>query len=211
MSWPSSLLSSFLLLLPSSCSGPGDVLCRVKEFGISPSDIPFSQGGGSLSELSPTYEYDDFATSPCRSSTFPLCAHTQIPFCCQSIHLPACFSCMHTLVVKYTQHTFFFWSLFHRSHPSLWRTCPHVLFLISFPFYSISMKHSLILFSSLGMCSAIIFWCAEFVLTCESCCSPHILSWTITCVCTFYHIISLWGGIWFQIFVYGVMQHNQSV
>ncbi|XP_036835826.1 kinesin-like protein KIF2A isoform X2 [Oncorhynchus mykiss] len=32
---------------------------RVKEFGISPSDIPFSQGGGSrseLSELSPTYE-----------------------------------------------------------------------------------------------------------------------------------------------------------
>uniref|UniRef100_A0A4W5L0Y1 Kinesin-like protein n=1 Tax=Hucho hucho TaxID=62062 RepID=A0A4W5L0Y1_9TELE len=39
---------------------------RVKEFGISPSDIPFSQGGGSCSELSPTYEYDDFATSPCR-------------------------------------------------------------------------------------------------------------------------------------------------
>uniref|UniRef100_A0A8C7DP06 Kinesin-like protein n=1 Tax=Oncorhynchus kisutch TaxID=8019 RepID=A0A8C7DP06_ONCKI len=42
---------------------------RVKEFGISPSDIPFSQGGGSrseLSELSPTYEYDDFATSPSR-------------------------------------------------------------------------------------------------------------------------------------------------
>ncbi|XP_036435311.1 kinesin-like protein KIF2A isoform X2 [Colossoma macropomum] len=31
---------------------------RVKEFGISPSDIPFSQGGGSRSELSPTYEYD---------------------------------------------------------------------------------------------------------------------------------------------------------
>ncbi|KAM9464089.1 kinesin-like protein KIF2A isoform 2-T2 [Salvelinus alpinus] len=42
---------------------------RVKEFGISPSDIPFSQGGGSrseFSELSPTHEYDDFATSPCR-------------------------------------------------------------------------------------------------------------------------------------------------
>uniref|UniRef100_A0A4W5PYN0 Kinesin-like protein n=1 Tax=Hucho hucho TaxID=62062 RepID=A0A4W5PYN0_9TELE len=45
---------------------------RVKEFGISPSDIPFSQGGGSrselseLSELSPNYEYDDFATSPSR-------------------------------------------------------------------------------------------------------------------------------------------------
>ncbi|XP_023658582.2 kinesin-like protein KIF2A isoform X1 [Paramormyrops kingsleyae] len=39
---------------------------RVKEFGISPSDIPFSQGGGSRSEQSPTYEYDDFATSPTR-------------------------------------------------------------------------------------------------------------------------------------------------
>uniref|UniRef100_A0A6Q2Y4T3 Kinesin-like protein n=1 Tax=Esox lucius TaxID=8010 RepID=A0A6Q2Y4T3_ESOLU len=39
---------------------------RVKEFGISPSDIPFSQGGGSRSELSPTYEYQDFSTSPSR-------------------------------------------------------------------------------------------------------------------------------------------------
>ncbi|CAM4728877.1 hypothetical protein PO909_022990 [Leuciscus waleckii] len=39
---------------------------RVKEFGISPSDIPFSQGGGGRSELSPTYEYDDFASSPSR-------------------------------------------------------------------------------------------------------------------------------------------------
>ncbi|XP_029513207.1 kinesin-like protein KIF2A [Oncorhynchus nerka] len=45
---------------------------RVKEFGISPSDIPFSQqqggGGGSRAELSPTntYEYDDFPTSPTR-------------------------------------------------------------------------------------------------------------------------------------------------
>ncbi|XP_039659706.1 kinesin-like protein KIF2A isoform X1 [Perca fluviatilis] len=43
---------------------------RVKEFGISPSDIPFSQGGqGSRSEHSPTntFEYDDFAdTSPSR-------------------------------------------------------------------------------------------------------------------------------------------------
>ncbi|KAL1266146.1 hypothetical protein QQF64_001821 [Cirrhinus molitorella] len=36
---------------------------RVKEFGISPSDIPFSQGGGGRSELSPTYEYDDFSPS----------------------------------------------------------------------------------------------------------------------------------------------------
>ncbi|KAM8866326.1 kinesin-like protein KIF2A isoform 2-T2 [Synchiropus picturatus] len=43
---------------------------RVKEFGISPSDIPFSQGGqGPRSDLSPTntFEYDDFAaTSPSR-------------------------------------------------------------------------------------------------------------------------------------------------
>ncbi|XP_035247831.1 kinesin-like protein KIF2A isoform X1 [Anguilla anguilla] len=41
---------------------------RVKEFGISPSDIPFSQsgGGGGRSELSPTYEYEDFSTSPSR-------------------------------------------------------------------------------------------------------------------------------------------------
>ncbi|KAM3938785.1 kinesin-like protein KIF2A isoform 1-T1 [Leptodactylus fuscus] len=34
---------------------------RVKEFGISPSDIPFSQGSGSRSDLSPSYEYDDFS------------------------------------------------------------------------------------------------------------------------------------------------------
>ncbi|KAM4615928.1 kinesin-like protein KIF2A isoform 5-T5 [Polymixia lowei] len=43
---------------------------RVKEFGISPSDIPFSQGGqGSRPEHSPTntFEYDDFAPiSPSR-------------------------------------------------------------------------------------------------------------------------------------------------
>ncbi|XP_069034324.1 kinesin-like protein KIF2A isoform X1 [Embiotoca jacksoni] len=43
---------------------------RVKEFGISPSDIPFSQSGqGSRSDNSPTntFEYDDFAaTSPSR-------------------------------------------------------------------------------------------------------------------------------------------------
>lgn len=42
---------------------------RVKEFGISPSDIPFSQGGCSRSELSPTYEHDDFSTSPSRSTS----------------------------------------------------------------------------------------------------------------------------------------------
>ncbi|XP_049618778.1 kinesin-like protein KIF2A isoform X1 [Syngnathus scovelli] len=40
---------------------------RVKEFGISPSDIPFFQGGqGSRPEHSPTntFEYDDFAATP---------------------------------------------------------------------------------------------------------------------------------------------------
>uniref|UniRef100_A0A8C3R5M8 Kinesin-like protein n=1 Tax=Cyanoderma ruficeps TaxID=181631 RepID=A0A8C3R5M8_9PASS len=36
---------------------------RVKEFGISLSDIPFSQGSGSHSDLFPSYEYDDFSPS----------------------------------------------------------------------------------------------------------------------------------------------------
>lgn len=42
----------------------------VKEFGISPSDIPFSQGSGSRSDLSPSYEYDDFSPSITRSTSF---------------------------------------------------------------------------------------------------------------------------------------------
>ncbi|KAK9968741.1 hypothetical protein ABG768_003049 [Culter alburnus] len=37
---------------------------RVKEFGISPSDIPFSQGGGGRSELSPTYEVKELSIDP---------------------------------------------------------------------------------------------------------------------------------------------------
>ena len=41
---------------------------RVKEFGISPSDIPFSQGSGSRPDLSPSYEYDDFSPSIARST-----------------------------------------------------------------------------------------------------------------------------------------------
>lgn len=40
---------------------------RVKEFGISPSDIPFSQGSGSRPDLSPSYDYDDFSPSITRS------------------------------------------------------------------------------------------------------------------------------------------------
>lgn len=53
----------------------------MKEFGISPSDIPFSQsgGGGSRSELSPSYEYDPFTpplSTPLHhhsTSRFPPC------------------------------------------------------------------------------------------------------------------------------------------
>ncbi|XP_030598177.1 kinesin-like protein KIF2A isoform X1 [Archocentrus centrarchus] len=42
---------------------------RVKEFGISPSDIPFSQsgGGGGRSELSPTYEVKELTVDPAAS------------------------------------------------------------------------------------------------------------------------------------------------
>ncbi|XP_029619045.1 kinesin-like protein KIF2A isoform X1 [Salmo trutta] len=63
---------------------------RVKEFGISPSDIPFSQGGGSrseLSELSPTYEYDDFATSPCRVKELTVDANQVIEGVRPNIHV----------------------------------------------------------------------------------------------------------------------------
>ncbi|KAM4634549.1 LOW QUALITY PROTEIN: kinesin-like protein KIF2A [Polymixia lowei] len=46
---------------------------RVKEFGISPSDIPFSNSGsgGGRSELSPTFEYADFPISPIRRASDP--------------------------------------------------------------------------------------------------------------------------------------------
>ncbi|XP_026870148.2 kinesin-like protein KIF2A isoform X1 [Electrophorus electricus] len=37
---------------------------RVKEFGISPSDIPFSQGAGSRSDLSPAYEVKELTVDP---------------------------------------------------------------------------------------------------------------------------------------------------
>uniref|UniRef100_A0A4W4FET6 Kinesin-like protein n=1 Tax=Electrophorus electricus TaxID=8005 RepID=A0A4W4FET6_ELEEL len=46
----------YLLSLLFSCFSFG--CSRVKEFGISPSDIPFSQGAGSRSDLSPAYEYE---------------------------------------------------------------------------------------------------------------------------------------------------------
>lgn len=68
--------------------------CRVKEFGISPSDIPFSQGSqGSRPDHSPTntFEYDDFAaTSPSRSSTssakFMTNPHATVSACAPCIH-----------------------------------------------------------------------------------------------------------------------------
>lgn len=57
ITWSSPFLLFFFWGLSFSCH-----VFRVKEFGISPSDIPFSQsgGGGGRSELSPTYEYDHF-------------------------------------------------------------------------------------------------------------------------------------------------------
>lgn len=68
---------------------------RVKEFGISPSDIPFSQGGSGRSELSPTYEYDDFATSPSRSirsHPFPVSSLSHFR---QSLHTSPVFQMIH--------------------------------------------------------------------------------------------------------------------
>ncbi|XP_024113529.1 kinesin-like protein KIF2A [Oryzias melastigma] len=45
---------------------------RVKEFGISPSDIPFSQsgGGGGRSELSPTYKMKELSVDPAAALDF---------------------------------------------------------------------------------------------------------------------------------------------
>lgn len=77
-----SVLEGFVI--PSLClTAVCHPVFRVKEFGISPSDIPFSQGGGGRSELSPTYEYDDFATSPSRSHPFPVSSLSHLR---QSLH-----------------------------------------------------------------------------------------------------------------------------
>lgn len=70
---------------------------RVKEFGISPSDIPFSQGSqGSRADLSPTstFEYDDFAaTSPSRSSACHSTAtHTQTTYTYTHTNKNSCMS-----------------------------------------------------------------------------------------------------------------------
>lgn len=86
---PTLFLNLLVLPLSRSLFFPPSSLCslcarplRVKEFGISPSDIPFSQGGqGSRPEHSPTntFDFDDFAaTSPSRSHysmNLPLKSH----------------------------------------------------------------------------------------------------------------------------------------
>ncbi|KAF1377850.1 hypothetical protein PFLUV_G00205020 [Perca fluviatilis] len=53
---------------------------RVKEFGISPSDIPFSQsgGGGSRSELSPTYEAKELTGDPSAAMDIHQGGHHQL-------------------------------------------------------------------------------------------------------------------------------------
>ncbi|XP_078240684.1 kinesin-like protein KIF2A isoform X5 [Pogona vitticeps] len=50
---------------------------RVKEFGISPSDIPFSQGSGSRSDLSPSYEVKELTVDPSAAGDIrPIMHHT---------------------------------------------------------------------------------------------------------------------------------------
>uniref|UniRef100_A0A8B9UZ51 Kinesin-like protein n=1 Tax=Anas zonorhyncha TaxID=75864 RepID=A0A8B9UZ51_9AVES len=50
---------------------------RVKEFGISPSDIPFSQGSGSRSDLSPSYEVKELTVDPSATGDIrPIIHHT---------------------------------------------------------------------------------------------------------------------------------------
>ncbi|XP_032395052.1 kinesin-like protein KIF2A [Etheostoma spectabile] len=53
---------------------------RVKEFGISPSDIPFSQsgGGGSRSELSPSYEVKELTVDPSAAMDIHQGGHNQL-------------------------------------------------------------------------------------------------------------------------------------
>lgn len=107
---------------------------RVKEFGISPSDIPFSQGGGGRSELSPTYEYDDFATSPSRSirsHPFPVSSLSHFR---QSLHTSPVFRMIHFRYV--TLHVplyvlvpcFLSPSYSHFRHvTALWCSCTNIL------------------------------------------------------------------------------------
>ncbi|MEE6458355.1 hypothetical protein FKM82_000263 [Ascaphus truei] len=50
---------------------------RVKEFGISPSDIPFSQGSSSRSDLSPSYEVKELTVDPTAAGDIrPMLHHT---------------------------------------------------------------------------------------------------------------------------------------
>lgn len=106
--WPLFLSLSFLSCL---------VVLRVKEFGICPSDIPFSQGGGNRPELSPAHEYDGIPTSlsPCHSShwhSFELLSLSSLFFssfflfmlvslwlCIVHVRAPACKK-MHTNLIR---------------------------------------------------------------------------------------------------------------
>jgi len=81
--YPFSLSPLPSLPLSSRVCAPGGLvlcslpLCRVKEFGISPSDIPFSQGSRPDHSPTNTFDYDDFvATSPSRLSSLSL-SHTE--------------------------------------------------------------------------------------------------------------------------------------
>lgn len=100
--------------------------CRVKEFGISPSDIPFSQGGqGSRPDHSPTntFEYDDFAaTSPSRSNASsdprPTNGHATAGACAPCIH-----HCLHRGQPCLFSH----FSLLLHLHDLFAILCPHAL------------------------------------------------------------------------------------
>lgn len=95
-------VSSLSSLVLSGCLS----VLRVKEFGICPSDIPFSQGGGNRSELSPTHEYDSDpislpATHLTLTSFSPLssflCLHMlySLWLCIMHVRAPACKQCTH--------------------------------------------------------------------------------------------------------------------
>lgn len=128
--------------------------CRVKEFGISPSDIPFSQGGqGSRPELSPTntFEYDDFAaTSPSRSSTPQRTVYTHT-----HTQLHALPTRIHSIVFNYTlnRHEHIWWPPF--SSPGAhhgWPPPSLVPIFISFHPPFICMTPLILLLSCFGLC-----------------------------------------------------------
>lgn len=116
----SRLLLCFLHLLSA-------LPCRVKEFGISPSDIPFSQGSqGSRPDHSPTntFEYDDFAaTSPSRSNTSSeqllTNPHATVSACAPCIH-----HCVHSGKTLFVFTVLFFLLHLHDLCPPLSHALP---------------------------------------------------------------------------------------